>query len=576
MAKKLLSDFTFGFEFEGFADLDCFMNDIEEYDNYENYSCWGELSCNGLYDEDYDSFYTNVNEFINGQLGCRKGRTHYDGSVKNYKNGFQSFEYSSTIYKFNARNMLKLKKFFNNMYRYGFAINETCGFHTHISFPKINEKDAIWIICQIANDENAINEFCYMKTKNESINFFSDRYANKDFLYNIRDRLNNKDYNSLVDFINSDKYRVIRIHPQGTLEWRGPRNFLNKEGGIELFIEKLYKIINILSNAMSATHLNGISKKEFFDKIYEIKQECYFDGHSFPTKSKIISRKGKVGLTDSFGSENIKYSIRTVTSKLCLNILKNPSKLMSLEDNIYFYDIIQYFKRSGDLDNVIKPLIENGNIQNMSKTFQQKLVEICPKYLNILSPESINNINRNALFRWIENANTHSEESIMYVFSNINKDVLIECSLSLLSNFVDYIRIILQLIDKGVYKGLDITSIYSRYCRCYKIIRQSIGNNRLTPNELHTMLKQAMSEGLIIDSTQNEDFGEEYQDKLPTNENFFFVVNSINEYQKMKFSPNDLVFVRENPMDRYITINELSDSEGCHSSNSVIQGTLPY
>ena len=556
MAKKLLSDFTFGFEFEGFANLNYFMTDISDYDY--DYDYWGELPCNGLNEDDYDCFYSSVNEFINDHLGCKKGRTHYDGSVKNYNNGYQSFEYSSTVYKFNAKNMFKLKRFFNNMDRYGFGINETCGFHTHISFPKISERDAIWIICQIANNNDSINEFCYMKTKDDIIRFYSDRYANKDFLYIIQNKLMQNDFTSLVDVINGDKYRVIRIHPQGTLEWRGPRNFLNINGGIELFIEKLYKIVNILSNAMSATSLNGMSKDEFFEKLSTVKSECYFDGRTFPSNSKFIKRKGKVGLTDGFGKSDFGYSIRDVTSRICQNIIKNPKKLFSQNNNLFFNDIINHLKRFNHLDSIMESL--GNDLHKIPNEDKMKLVNSCPKYLNILSADSIKNLSDNTIFRWIESTDKNSTSSVEYVLSNINKNILIDCSVSLLSNYVSYIDVIIKLIEKGVYKDMDITPIFQNYCRSDKLFFQYTNHNtRITSKELHTILKEYMKKGLILDVTDKNSFGNEYFEDSTDEVNHFYVIDSINTLREMINNhslDNVMYFVQDNS--NYVINDDIS------------------
>ena len=95
LMKKLRTDFRFGFEFEGFARLNSYVD-------YEELSCepdddFDNLPCNCLDGDDYEYFYKNINKFINGKLKVVNGRTHYDGSVKNYLNGYQSFEYSSIV-----------------------------------------------------------------------------------------------------------------------------------------------------------------------------------------------------------------------------------------------------------------------------------------------------------------------------------------------------------------------------------------------------------------------------------------------------------------------------------------------
>ena len=181
MAKKLRGEFTFGFEFEGFARLEKYLRGTDAYNNYD---CdFDDMECNSLDGDDYEEFYSSVNNFINSKLRAVKGRTHYDGSVKNYLDGYQSFEYSSTVYKFNAKNLKMLKEFFNNLPYYEMGVNETCGFHTHISYNGITEKDAIWIVSQIACNPEWSHEVCYFSyDENTEVNFYNQRYANKDFL----------------------------------------------------------------------------------------------------------------------------------------------------------------------------------------------------------------------------------------------------------------------------------------------------------------------------------------------------------------------------------------------------------
>ena len=73
------------------------------------------------------------------------------------------------------------------------------------------------------------------------------------------------------------KMTVFRIHPQGTLEWRGPRNFLNEEGDnldlqnlYDLF-KNLYKLTQFISNSLNKKfiEINGemISKQEIMKNI---------------------------------------------------------------------------------------------------------------------------------------------------------------------------------------------------------------------------------------------------------------------------------------------------------------------
>lgn len=513
--KKLKSDFRFGFEFEGFAELDSFMSDIQNYDYCQDY--WYDLDCNGLNDDDYDEFYENVNNFINRKFKATSGRTHYDGSVKNYSNGFQSFEYSSPVFKFNVRNFKKLKDFFSNMDMYGFAINKTCGFHTHISFPSISEYDAIWMLCQIANNKDYINEFCYMKTKSDIINFYNDKYANKDFLYEIHDALQTNDFDKLLKNLNDSKYRVIRIHPQGTLEWRGPRDFLNIPNGIDFYLQKLNKIISILSDVMSTNMLNGLTKSEFFNQINQYVKRCYIEGCSFSSSSKITKRCGKLGLVDNFGKSRLKYNPYTVALRLSKTIESKPYILTKIDNDLILDNLVLTLHQTNKLDNTINK-IKEAHIR-LPLIVKKNILKYYSEYLYILSSEEIRQLSISEIMHYIDNINysTNNEERVKKIYSavkfilrNCDKTNLLSFTFSFVNNSLKTIKPIVELISEGLYKDVDIKTIYTKYVRTHDLLVQHRVINKLDlpykPLELYNKFKHFMMVGLIPTIENDDDF----------------------------------------------------------------------
>ena len=168
-----------------------------------------------------NNFYANISRFFSREYGFR-GCTHYDGSVKNYKDGYNSFEWSSPVIDFNPSNLIKVKKMLISLPKHDIHINETCGFHTHFSYDGLNDGDAAWILLYIANNPYALKMFTEFEYCGEdelfplhSVSFYNERYADKDFFNEIKDAFDAKDYNRLRVLLCEEKYRVLRVHPQG-------------------------------------------------------------------------------------------------------------------------------------------------------------------------------------------------------------------------------------------------------------------------------------------------------------------------------------------------------------------------
>lgn len=200
MVRKLKSDFTFGFELEGVVNTNVNTR---------------------------DDLFTLLNENFGD---C--GDMHYDGSIRyNRYNNETSFEYSSPIFNYTPANVVKVLKCLDKLPTFGVSVNRSCGFHTHISFDGITQEDTVWFIfwlCASGKFENF--------RKLGRTNLYGARYAQFNFLDRIANSI--KGYaksgssytrleSILYEICTNEKYRAIRIHPQGTLEWRGPRTFLN-------------------------------------------------------------------------------------------------------------------------------------------------------------------------------------------------------------------------------------------------------------------------------------------------------------------------------------------------------------
>ena len=334
MGKYLRSNFKIGFEFEGFARVNTYFPDEQcDYDDY---------ACNPLQGDKENKalFFNAITTYINNQLGVKSGKTHHDGSLKNYLDGYQSFEYSSNIFRVNARNLYNLNKFFNNLEKHDMGVNETCGFHTHISFDGITEKDAQWIVCQIAFNDDWSKEFTQFNYNDNLIDFFSE-YANNGFLKNIKNAILDNDFLTLSNNLNSEKYRCIRVHPQGTLEWRGPRNFLDKKDGFRQYSYKLIHIIDIMIQALNNNTLNGINKEDFFDKITIFRNiNRQIDYNTYIG----FRRKNIIGTLDCFGNEStsdIHVLIHRVYDKLSYKIKDNPFIMLNKNIDSFLPKLLQ-------------------------------------------------------------------------------------------------------------------------------------------------------------------------------------------------------------------------------------------
>jgi len=257
--EALTTDFTIGFELEGI----CTIGE-KNYGDLPGYHSRG--TPRGSVAELYDK--------LNDSFGFGKGVIESDSSVSpSSEKGGWSFEWASPKMPFNPKNVEKMYQFLKGLPELGVYTNDTCGFHVHMSYPDIDIINARWLICCMALDEQLYNMMTKLVVNDEKTLRFNGYYASGDFFDEIKRYVINGDMRSLNRVLSGDKYRVARIHPQGTIEWRGPRAFLDSQNPeiIKKFILQLYKVVNTLgryAEKKEITTSNGITfKKEALKKI---------------------------------------------------------------------------------------------------------------------------------------------------------------------------------------------------------------------------------------------------------------------------------------------------------------------
>ena len=278
---------------------------------------WGcELECimpsdlyyevtNEDYDDNYDDVdYSRLNDyFIETLNDCMPEHIEYnydssdvhgDGSVHPTLNSDVPMEWASPVFKARPEYFQGFIKFLKTILYNGVYTNDTCGFHHHLMFNGMTERDAVWIYCNLAMD----TEFLKQSGEFEDLAFVS-HWASDDVFTTIRKGIQQGNFDLVLSELNTDKYRLFRLHPEhGTLEWRGPRDFLNN-GEISsikhFYYDHLQVVIKrfIEYNKMKTLFDTNISKQEFFNKLTEARKndtthsKRYYGTNEFITKTNI-------------------------------------------------------------------------------------------------------------------------------------------------------------------------------------------------------------------------------------------------------------------------------------------------
>jgi hypothetical protein len=247
----LMSEYTFGFELEGFDKEKRAFNVIEKI----------------------------INNYFDIQ-----GEVKIDTSlVPSDKKTERPFEYASGKLNFTPKNIQSLLNLLTNLDKEGLVTNKSCGFHIHIGFPYISEQDMVWLTLNLSINKDMLDSILKFK----KYEFYNVKFASIRFLENIKKAFLDSDFLEVRKYLTSDKYRVLRLHPQGTLEWRGPREFLDQHNveDIKDFVSLLYRFVKWIDTTLDSNVLNVEGRKP-------IKKNDILSILSFK-KGEIIEKSGR-------------------------------------------------------------------------------------------------------------------------------------------------------------------------------------------------------------------------------------------------------------------------------------------
>lgn len=378
--KLLSSDFTFGFELEAYAgtsilkkiplNKDLFYNEFIEdainschlsydyvNDNINTYNDYVDFRDEYSYSDDYDGLINDkvLYEYVEEALNIKKYFPDGAKWIKSPSNGFTydgslsvaGFEWRSPVMLFTPESIAHCIAFLKNFQKTCY-VNDDCGFHTHISFPGITEDDAKWIMIKLAEDpkmRKKLQSLTTLEDRNkeysnmgrEPISFYS-RWANTDYLMDISDALHTNNIEGLHDLLSTEKYRALRIHPQGTLEWRSPRDFLDdgySQEYIKSFFLSLYDFIAWMRDALDSNSVRGYDRDNLLNLINSYgKGRDLFDKTS---QNKMANLK-RMFINMSKNKNIIKETEKLTIKQICLCLINLTSK----ERKELFVNLVSY------------------------------------------------------------------------------------------------------------------------------------------------------------------------------------------------------------------------------------------
>lgn len=191
----------------------------------------------------------------------------------------RTFEWNSPVFNVNYYNISKVTNFlYESMSKKFVNTNSSCGFHIHIGFPEkyTTVQDRLWILINLAIYPEMFNKI----TKYKNFNFTNRSYAKETLHEDIKRVLNDEESNNenvnsnLAKLITANKYLMLRQHPSGTLEWRGPRSFLDRKKIEDIkgfFLEVFYPFVKFITKVVDTDVINykhfTISKKDIMRNV---------------------------------------------------------------------------------------------------------------------------------------------------------------------------------------------------------------------------------------------------------------------------------------------------------------------
>ena len=421
LEKKLTTDFTFGFELEAiaygrhdFSDsrsglaIKNFVND--RLGNGGDFH--GDSSLEVNEEGDVIEYYASEDEEYYYQNGEAVDMDYIEdmGGIDEVE--FRTtFEYASPVLQFNPANIQKVINFLDdgmNMHDL-FYTNDTCGFHHHISFEGITGEDAAWIVSQLAMDDDAREMFAKFNdvankedTGIENYNFIT-AWSSNQYLYDLADAIRNFDFAEIKNKLNTEKYTILNVHNNKTLEWRGPRNFLQTKNRktIVNFYKQLWKIINWMTLALDKKEINGMKKELFLKNLI-------IDNDFRPISNFPSFKVDKNGL----------MSDETV-NKLVEKCQQNPTVLITLSQKKRSLDqVIQKLFNTSKLGKTLTELSEKSSI------YPQVINDISYKYIpakmaKLASEDAVYNTSKKTLERLLATRYGISKEELTDIITNL-------------------------------------------------------------------------------------------------------------------------------------------------------------
>lgn len=405
---KLSSEFKIGFELEGICDSN--IPELQDPGYLPSYHSSNEPSGGAK----------ALLDLLNDRLGLGQGKIERDGSLNS--NGVDKtghswcFEYGSPIIPFNPTNINKITKFLSGLKDIGVYTNNSCGFHTHISFKDISRNDVKWILFCIANDDDLLQEVSELQVDGEEPIQFYGYYANDDWFNALKVSGSLEDWEFSKD--TSNKYLIMRMHPDaGTIEWRGPRNFINDGSNTALikgYIKKLWKLILNIGKIVELKEYNGFKKSEVLGKMnitgkfnspYEInsiKNAQELEKIIFkkplvlvtlqPSKlEKILDESPKI-IRMSYYDSNVRQELVNIWDKIPMKNKALLLKTMSNDSEFEWLDTILSKIENKKFDTAVSKLITTE-----TNSF------FIGHYLNNLTFESSESLNKLLKKTWLNN-----------------------------------------------------------------------------------------------------------------------------------------------------------------------------
>lgn len=340
LEKKLTTDFTMGFELEAVWYADTGDDSYVEYEDYED----------------------SIKEFFDS-CGLEGGDLHGDGSLNGYGDG-APFEWASPVLPVNMTSINKII----NMYKRGlnevFTVNDSCGLHHHVSFPNMSAEDMVWIMCKLALDTNMREKISHFKDWSFVTTWSKDSYLDR-----LKDAVLNDKYNDIIKICRTDKYSLVNVHSHRTLEWRGPRSFLDtsREKALKNVVE-FYKLfwsfIKWMTDVLDENEINNISKDNF---IQGIKTAMRAEGMNDINSFKMTSGKEKGIMSEETLNKLMKKTMDDI--KFMATLYKT---------NKNFEQFVQYLYNKNRLGKRIEAL---NTADGIEQDVKNKINNICYKYV---------------------------------------------------------------------------------------------------------------------------------------------------------------------------------------------------